>query len=333
MKIINEKKLHFRDVLIKPKPSELSSRNDVNLIVKYITKHSNKMFCGVPVCVANMDTVGTINMAKSLFKHKMWVALNKFIDAEDLISFLNTEESKYSFVTIGSSKEDYHKLLHVDKVVNKPINICMDVANGYMYSFLDHVKIVRDNFPRSIIMAGNVCTPEGVENIIKAGADIAKCGIANGAFCDTKNKAAIGYPQLSVAIECGQAANELNAMCCSDGGVTTPADICKALAAGSHLVMCGSIFGGHTECSGDVVEIHGKKYLEMYGMSSKKANEKYFGGLKSYRASEGTEGVIPYKGDVDATCVDIKGSLASCCTYTNTANLENLYKHSQFILV
>lgn len=333
MKIINDKKLHFKDVLIKPKATELSTRSDVNLIVKYVTKHSNKVFSGVPVCVANMDTVGTIAMAKSLYEHKMWVALHKFIDVQDLIRFLGTEESKYSFITIGSSKEDYGKLLYIDKIVHRPINICMDVANGYMYSFLDHIKMVRDNFPSSIIMAGNVCTPEGVENIIKAGADIAKCGIANGSFCDTKNKAGVGYPQLSVAMECGQAANELNAMCCSDGGIKTPADICKAMAAGSHLVMCGTMFGGHTECNAEVIEIHNRKYLKMYGMSSKTANEKYFGGLKSYRASEGTEGMIEYKGDVHDTCVDIKGSLASCCTYTNTVNLENLYKHTEFILV
>lgn len=333
MKIINGK-LSFEDVLIAPRPSELSSRSEVNLEVSYICKHSRSRFSGVPVCVANMDTIGQIGVAKSLYKHKIWVALHKFIETNDIYNFLREPESEYCFVTIGSSnfEKEIEKLKFVFENFKTPPKICIDAANAYMYSFLDVVKKVRDIFPTSILMAGNVCTPEGVENIIKAGADIAKSGIANGGFCDTKNKAGVGYKQFSVALECGQAANELNALCCSDGGCKMPADICKALGAGSHLVMAGSIFGGCEESEGEwqYDEKGNKKAIKFYGMSSESANKKYFGGLKKYRASEGKEGFVPFKGSIEDVAIDIKGSLASCCTYTNTKNLENLYKNCFF---
>jgi len=333
MKIISGK-LGFEDVYITPRPSELSSREEVNLQVSYICKHSRSRFSGVPVCVANMDSTGQIGIAKALHSEKIWVALHKFIDRSELYNFLREPESEYCFVTIGSSKfeEEIERLKFIFETFKTPPKICIDAANAYMYKFLDVVKIVRDIFPPAIIMAGNVCTPEGVENIIKAGADIAKCGIANGGFCDTKNKAGVGYKQFSVALECGQAANELNALCCSDGGCKMPADICKALGAGSHLVMAGSIFGGCEESEGDwhFDENGNKKSIKFYGMSSESANKKYFGGLKKYRTSEGKEGFVPYKGSIKYVAQDIKGSLASCCTYTNTKNLENLHKNCNF---
>ena len=213
--------------------------------------------------------------------------------------------------------------------------IHIDVANGYMYDFLDAIKKVRDFCPDAIIMAGAVATPEGVENVIKAGADIAKCGIANGQVCATSNKAGIGYPQFSTALECGKAANELNALCCSDGSCKSPADFCKALAAGSHFVMAGSIFSAHDENEGEwELDKDGNRVkMKVYGMSSKTANDKYNGGLKDYRTSEGKEVWVSYRGSIINTIKDIKGGLASCCTYTNTLHLENLHKNAKFIQI
>jgi GMP reductase len=331
MQIENEIKLDFDDVLIKPRPSELKSRSEVNLDVGYLCKHSNRVISGFPVIVSNMSCVGTIPMAKTLYKHNFFVALHKFIEEYRLIEFFNSCESKNSFYTIGMNDdlEKLDRIIQSSKHINK-INI--DVANGYMYSFLDYVKKIRQKYPNFIIMAGNVATPEGVENIIKAGADIAKCGIANGGHCDTKNKAGIGYKQFSVSMECGQAANELNALCCSDGGCKSPADICKALGSGSHFVMSGGLFAATDECESEWKTIDGVKKMLMYGMSSKVANDKYCGGLKSYRASEGKESWINYKGPVEDVALDIRGGVASCCTYTNTKNLENLKKNCIFTI-
>lgn len=330
--IVNDTKLDFDDVLILPKATELSSRSEVNLEVSYICLYSRREISGVPVIAANLDTVGSTRMARSLFGSGLFVCLHKYIPIEELVTFLQTGESSKSFFTIGTNTTDLDRLKSAASkcTVDK---ICIDVANGYMYSFLDKIKIVRDMFPNSIIMAGNVCTPEGVENIIKAGADIVKCGIGSGGLCDTRNKAGVGCKQLSVAIECGQAAQEMKALCCSDGGCKTVADICKALAAGSHFVMCGSLFCGYEECNIEWEDVGSGIIGKVYGMSSKTANDKYNDGLKEYRTSEGKEKVIEYKGSINSLIQDIKGGLASCCTYTNTRNLKNLYKNSTFIKV
>lgn len=329
MQINYEAKLGFEDVDISPIPTEIDSRSQVNLNVSYLCKHSNRVITGFPVIVANMSCVGTISMARCLFPHGFFVALHKFIPEEKLINFFNLNESENSFCTIGLN-DDLEKLVRISEKSKYLDKICLDVANGYMYKFLDFIKQVRQKFPNKIIMAGNVATPEGVENIIKAGADIVKCGIGNGNFCETKNKAGVGYKQFSVAVECGQAANELNALCCSDGGCKSPADICKALGAGSHFVMTGGLFAGCDECDSEWKEENGEKKMLMYGMSSKIANEKYCGGLKNYRTSEGKEAWVNYKGKAENIALDIRGSVVSCCTYTNTKNLENLEKNCIF---
>jgi GMP reductase len=331
MQIDCDIKLKFDDVLIRPKPSELKSRSEVNLNVSYLCKHSNRIISGFPVIVANMSCVGTTTMASCLESYGFFVALHKFIPQNELINFFNSNQSKNSFCTIGLNDN----LQQLEEIASACLNldkICIDVANGYMYEFLDYIKKVRQRFPNKIIMAGNVATPEGVENIIKAGADIAKCGIGNGNFCETKNKAGVGCNQFSVAVECGQAANELNALCCSDGGCKSPADICKALGAGSHFVMTGGMFAGCDECNSEWKDENGKKKMLMYGMSSAYANEKYCGGLKTYRTSEGKEEWVDYKGSAKNVALDIRGGVASCCTYTNTKNLENLKKNCNFTI-
>jgi len=344
------KKYHYSDVFLVPKPSEIQSRKDVNVEVSYITKHSKKEIRGVPVIVANLDTTGTFAMAKSLAKHKMFVSLHKYYNHDKLISFFfDDPESSYSFLTIGLKNIDIN-LEILKKLEKAPYfkYLMIDIANGYAYSFLDYIKKIRNLYPSLIIGAGNVATPEGVENIIKAGADIVKAGIGNGNLCLSSAKAGIGYPQFSVAQECGQAANELDALCISDGGVKNIADICLGLAAGSHFIMAGSLFAGYDECEGewmtnayDITSVTDyetkfltdKLKLKVYGMSSKTANDKYNGGLQGYRASEGIEERwIDYKGRVDKLALDIKGSLASCCSYCNTSNLENLKKNAVFIL-
>lgn len=347
------RKYHFHEVQITPHPTEITSRSEVNLEVKYVTKHSKRLISGVPVCVANLDTTGTLAMAKAASSEDLFCALHKHIKLDEKLDKFLEFYQRHIFLSVGMGENEWDRFRHIyirtENLNRQKPDFCLmlDVANGYMYSFLDTIKRYREGFPNMTICAGNVCTPEGVENIIKAGADIVKCGIASGGVCDTKNKAGVGCPQFSVAQECGQAANELEALCMSDGGVRTPADICKALAAGSHFVMAGSLFAGYDECEGEwEYELNyekgllsknpwsdKKKRLRFYGMSSKAANDKYNGGLKEYRASEGKEIWVDYKGPVSNLLQDIKGSLASCCSYCNTSHLENLKKNAKFVLV
>jgi|LakMenEpi03Aug12_release.lakeMendotaPanAssembly.Ray.scaffolds.fasta_scaffold164274_3 GMP reductase len=318
-----KKTYSFNDVHIVPRSSELDSRAQPILEVSYVTKHSKRTFNGMPLIVSNMDYIGTYKMASALAPYKIWVALNKF---QNIVTYNYTYNNV--FFTLGMNDKDKTKF---DILKARQSPICLDVANGYIYKFLDYVKWVRDQCPSSIIMAGNVCTPEGVENLIKAGADIVKAGIGGGSFCLTRNKTGVGIPQFTVAQECGWAANEMGALCCSDGGVREIGDIAKALGSGSHLVMAGSLFAGYDENEVEWQEdpISGK-IMPFYGMSSAMANKKYFDGLKDYRTSEGREDYIKSKGPISALVQDIRGGLASCCTYTNTKHIENLKKNCTF---
>lgn len=318
--------MQFKDMSIIPQYSEVSSRSKVSLNCIYTTRHSLQSMEGIPVFVSNMDSTGTFAMAKAVNKHKMFTCLHKHYGYDELRKFLQEEGSERTFVSCGMDIKEIEK---VSALVQTGITnrVCFDIANGYIKQFHDIIKSFRKTHPQAIIIAGNVATVEGVVLLDNAGADIIKCGIANGSACDTSNKAGICIPQPDVILECSNIAysdlkdNTFPIM--SDGGCKTPADIVKAFALGSDFVMCGGMFAGHDECDGEwLTTIDGtKEYFKFYGMSSKIANEKYNGGMKEYRTSEGKELWVEYKGPVDNLCLDIKGGLVSACTYSNSSTL------------
>ena len=155
----------------------------------------------------------------------------------------------------------------------------------------------------------------------------------SGAACTTRRITGVGLPQFSAAQECADAAHGLGGHIISDGGCYTPGDVVKAFACGSDFVMLGSMLAGHTEGGGKVVEVDGKQYVDFYGMSSKKANEKHFGGLRHYRAAEGRHVRIPFKGDLRDTCQEIEGGLRSACTYVGARTIKDLPKCATFVQV
>jgi len=151
--------------------------------------------------------------------------------------------------------------------------------------------------------------------------------------CTTRVKTGVGYPQFSAIVECADAAHGLGGHIIADGGCTSPGDVAKAFGAGADFVMLGSMFAGHLEGGGSVVERDGSKFVEFYGMSSKTANDKHFGGLKDYRSSEGRTVHIPFKGTILDTIQDINGGLRSTCTYVGAKSLKHLSKCATFIRV
>ena len=207
------------------------------------------------------------------------------------------------------------------------------MANGYSEYFTDVIKQVRDAWPDSVIMAGNVVTGEMTEQLILSGADIVKVGIGPGSVCTTRLKTGIGYPQLSAVIECADAAHGLKGLVCSDGGCVAPGDVAKAFGGGADFVMLGGMLAGHDECLGEPIEKEGKKYKRFYGMSSSEAMKKYAGGVANYRSSEGKSVDIPYKGPIENTVLDILGGLRSTCTYVGAPQLKELSKRTTFIRV
>ncbi len=336
MRIEQEIKLGFKDVMIRPKRSKLKSRSQVSLEREFKFLHSNHVWKGVPIMAANMDTVGTFEMASTLAEHKIFTAVHKHYSILEWDIFLenaSAEVLNYIAFSTGTGPQDTEKLQTILNKHSKLKFICIDVANGYSEHFVNFLKQTRKQFPDKVIIAGNVVTGEMVEELLLAGADIIKVGIGPGSVCTTRVKTGVGYPQLSAIIECADAAHGLGGQIISDGGCAIPGDIAKAFGAGADFVMLGGMLAGHDESGGQMIVKDGKSFKQFYGMSSTTAMEKHVGGVAEYRASEGKTVKVPYRGKVSTTLQDILGGLRSTCTYVGAERLKELTKRTTFIRV
>ena len=374
MRLEDDMKLDYKDVLIRPKRSTLGSRKEVDLSRGYTFRNyrplgviGNGNYKGVPMIAANMDGVGTFEMADTLGKLGIFTCLVKTYTVEELIAFYTetsmaltpdeTRRTQTTAMSIGITDADRDKFEQVYLKTNGLLKyVCIDVANGYSERFAQFVKNIRQDYPNIVIIAGNVVTGEMTEELILSGADIVKVGIGPGSVCTTRLKTGVGYPQLSAVIECADSAHGLGGHIIADGGCTCPGDVAKAFAGGADFVMLGGMLAGHDEGGGEVItklyaskevervdksisfpeyqpKIEEKKFVQFYGMSSKAANEKHFGGLKEYRSSEGREVLIPYRGAVEYTVKDMLGGLRSACTYAGAVRLKYLSKCTTFVRV
>jgi GMP reductase len=336
MRIEYDIKLGFKDVMFRPKRSTLKSRSQVKLERTFKLLHNKSEWFGIPIMAANMDTVGTFEMALALQNHKMFTAIHKHYSLQQWSDFLAKAPAgieNHIAVSTGTSNSDYEKLSHIMNEHPQLKFICIDVANGYSEHFVAFVKQVRRKFTEKVIIAGNVVTGEMVEELLLAGADIIKVGIGPGSVCTTRVKTGVGYPQLSAIIECADAAHGLGGLIISDGGCATPGDVAKAFGAGADFVMLGGMLAGHDESGGELIEKNGEKVKMFYGMSSATAMKKHAGGVAEYRASEGKTVTVPYRGKVDETVLDILGGVRSTCTYVGASQLKELSKRTTFIRV
>jgi GMP reductase len=368
MRLEEDVKLDYKDVLIRPKRSTLKSRSEVSLTrqVKFRNyvpdfphnSSDDPHYDGIPIMAANMDGVGTFAMADQLARQGIFTCLVKTYTIEELVDFFYGDglyRTDYVAMSIGTSAADYDKFVQVYARVEDNLKyLCIDVANGYSEAFVSHVRYIRKIYPHIVIIAGNVVTREMTEELILSGADIVKVGIGPGSVCTTRIQTGVGYPQLSAVIECADAAHGLGGHIIADGGCTCPGDVAKAFAAGADFVMLGGMLAGHDEGGGDIITktyltneiddtgLYGlvgsqikedKQFVQFYGMSSKAANDKHFGGLKNYRASEGREVLVPYRGSVVYTVQELLGGIRSTCTYAGAKTLKQLSKCTTFVRV
>jgi GMP reductase len=359
MRIENEVLLDYSDVLIRPKRSTLGSRKDVDLNRRFTFRNSAIDYSGLPIMAANMDGVGTFEMADTLASQNIFTCLVKTYSAEQLIEYFDhfnsnrEERTENVAMSIGTSDDDFKKLVEVIHDVGDRLKyVCMDIANGYSEHFVEHIYKVRTEFPQLVIIAGNVVTADQTQELILNGADIVKVGIGPGSVCTTRIQTGVGYPQLSAVIECADAAHGLGGHIIADGGCTCPGDVAKAFAAGADFVMLGGMLAGHIEGGGNVITkmyetsevtrtdddfyetvYKEKKFVQFYGMSSDAANTKHFGGLKDYRSSEGREVLVPFRGEVLSTIQNILGGIRSTCTYAGAEKIKQLTKCTTFVKV
>lgn len=336
MRIENDIKLGFKDVMFRPKRSTLKSRSQVDLVRKYIFRNSSVEWSGVPVMAANMDTVGTFEMALALFRNDMFTCMHKHYSIQEWDDFLDSAPQGIEnniAVSTGTGVQDLEKVKKIIRHHPQLKFVCIDVANGYSEHFVDFVKKTHQELSDKVIIAGNVVTGEMVEELLLAGADIVKVGIGPGSVCTTRVKTGVGYPQLSAIIECADAAHGLGGHIIADGGCAVPGDVSKAFGAGADFVMLGGMLAGHNESGGELIQRDGKMFKQFYGMSSATAMDKHAGGVANYRASEGKTVEVSYKGDAEDTVRDILGGVRSTCTYVGASSLKELSKRTTFIRV
>ena len=370
MRIDQDVKLDYKDVLIRPKRSTLGSRKEVDLERKFTFRNyapdfpeniEDYLYRGVPIMAANMDGVGTFAIADKLAEGGLFTCLVKTYGIEELVNYFNAgilERTNNVAYSMGITDKDFNKFQNVYGAVDSGCikYVCVDVANGYSERFAEFIRKLRNTYPHIVIIAGNVVTGEMTEELILAGADIVKVGIGPGSVCTTRIQTGVGYPQLSAVIECADAAHGLGGHIIADGGCTCPGDVAKAFAAGADFVMLGGMLAGHNEGGGEVITkryvtnelkpipkmsgtvyyedervIEEKQFVQFYGMSSDAANTKHFGGLKDYRSSEGREVLVPYRGEVARTVQDLLGGIRSTCTYAGAKTLKQLSKCTTFV--
>ncbi|MDC0034974.1 GMP reductase [Chloroflexi bacterium] len=336
MRIESDLKLDYKDVLLKPKRSKLTSRRDVDMEREFKFVNSEKEYKGIPIIASNMDGVGTFSMAKVLQNYKMLTVLRKHYELEDWDNAVSGGlDLNYVSICTGTNRiweEDAPDFLTLKVVLEKYPEIpfiTVDVANGYHENFVDFVAEIREEFPEQTIIAGNVITAEMTEELILRGADIVKCGIGPGSVCTTRLMTGVGIPQFSGIIECADAAHGVGGQVIADGGCVNPGDVAKAFGAGSDFVMLGGMLAGHEESEMDIME--GK--LEFYGMSSDRAMEIHGARKDGYRGAEGKEIRIPYKGTVEDTLTEILGGVRSACTYIGATKIKDMPKCATFVQV
>jgi GMP reductase len=321
-----------------------------------VVEKQDRHWRGVPLMASNMDGVGTFLMADTLAEQSIFTCLVKTYTVNELVGyfdndFANTLRQDYVAMSIGITDRDAQKFRDVYEQTGTELKyVCIDVANGYSERFLNFVSEFRTQYPNIVIIAGNVVTGDQTEELLLNGADIVKVGIGPGSVCTTRIKTGVGYPQLSAVIECADAAHGLGGHIIADGGCTCPGDVAKAFAGGADFVMLGGMLAGHDQGGGDIVTKHTatggayktpegtfiphfeeRHFVQFYGMSSDAANTKHFGGLKDYRASEGREVLVPYRGSVNDTIQGILGGMRSTCTYAGALRLKHLNKCTTFI--
>ena len=357
MQIIDEVQLDFSDVLIKPRRSTLESRKDPEIYRDY--KRCDRTTRGIGIMQSNMGTIGTFDVSRKMLKNGCFACLHKHHQVENLIEFyksLTEDQFDRCFLSIGLRDNGVEKIAALKDAFDDIPPICIDVPNGYIPSVKKLVVSLRETYPEAFIMVGNVVTGDITEDLILSGANVVKVGIGNGAQCLTRRQTGCGRPQFSAIVECADAAHQVGGMVCSDGGITCPGDIGKALGAGADFVMIGSLFAGTDEADGEVITKYyldeyydsepenilsvnltpiydSKNFKQFYGMSSTLAQEKFGNGKPSYRASEGRVTLVPYSGPIDEVIEEMLGGLRSTMTMVGARRLKDIPKQCVFYKV
>jgi len=342
-----------------------------------LVEDSNKKLCGILtrrdiVFEKNLNTevsslmtkdvisakVGTTTEQAKEILHKYKVEKLPIIDEEEKIfglitgkdilkieKYPNASKDKKGRLLVGAAvgvKGDY--LERTEALLNNGADIIVvDIAHGHSDNAINTVKLIKKAFPSCELMAGNVATEKGTEDLIKAGVDAVKVGVGSGSICITRIVTGSGIPQLTAIVDSAKIAKDYDIPIISDGGTRTSGDVTKALAAGASSVMIGSMFGGTDESPGKTLTKNGKKYKMYRGMASFSASlgRKYRENAEmsidnddlNDIVPEGVEAMVPYKGSVIEIIRQLVGGVRSGLSYCGAKTISEMYDNAEFIKI
>ena len=314
----------YDDVLIVPSKSDVRSRRETDLS----TQLTKNIRLSLPFISANMDTVTESDMAIAMNQAGGFGIIHRFISIEQQIVEIQKMKEN-GVINIGASigvNMDYQERAHA--LVNAGVNvITVDIAHGHSVSMIETLQWLKSTFQNIEVIAGNVATPQGTYDLIKAGADAIKVGIGPGSMCTTRVITGCGVPQLTAVALCSEVAKEHGVPVIADGGIKTSGDIMKAFAVGADTVMLGSVLSGTLETPGEVR--FGKKLYR--GMASKSAQVSWRGGVPKGMAPEGEATLVPIKGHLSDVINELAGGLRSGMSYINATLISEIQEGAQFM--
>lgn len=341
--------LTYDDVSLVPAASDILPAD-----ARLETKLTSKITLKAPFLSAAMDTVSESRMA---------IAMANLGGMSIIHSNLNIEEQaaevakvKAAEVTGENAVTDSEGRLLVGAAVSVGEKgkaqvaalaeagvdvVCVDTAHGHSAGVVEAVKTIRATYPGMQIIAGNIVTAEAVKALAEAGADCVKVGVGPGSICTTRIVAGVGVPQLTAVADCAVAAEEAGITVIADGGIRYSGDIVKALSAGAHVAMLGSLLAATDASPGEIIEHDGKKFKSYRGMGSLGAmgqgsKVRYSqGNVKEKKkfVPEGIEGMVPFKGTTEEVIYQLAGGLRSGMGYTGSATIDDLRKNAQFVKI
>jgi IMP dehydrogenase len=321
--------LSYGDVLLVPQRSPVDSRSDVDLS----TDLTPGLELETPLVSAAMDTVTEAELA---------IALGEAGGLGTIHRFLTVDEQASAVATVADAGQpvaaavgiDEDSVARAEALVTAGVDaVVVDVAHGHMERTLDAVGAIRDAYPDVELVAGNVATPAGVEDLYAAGADCVKVGIGPGSHCTTRKVAGAGVPQLTAVDDCADAAADLDVTICADGGIRTSGDAVKALMAGADTVMLGSLFAGTEEAPGETVEVDGVRYKRSRGMATTAAAEDRSDKEEDVSRDEGVEGLTPYKGPTADVAGEFSAGIKSGLSYCGGHTIPDAREKAEFVRV
>lgn len=338
------KALSFDDISLVPRYNNIASRRDVDTSVQF-----GDLRLRIPVFSANMDTVTGVTMAKKMHELGGIGFLHRFCSIEDNVKMYNDATLEWQNTRLPRKRE---REAVVSLGVNEGLDrfealyeagaryFCVDIAHGHSRAvgrIIDQMRQAHDNI---YIIAGNVCHATGAEYLADKGAHAIKVGIGPGSVCSTRVKTGFGVPQFTAIQECSR----VNCFIIADGGIRTPGDAVKAFAAGADAVMLGGMLSGTDETPGDLQDepiwhtaspagFERRKFKIFRGMASKEAQEDFMGSMSDWKAAEGVEIKVDYKGPVTTVIADLMGGIRSGMTYCGANTIDQIRQRADWVEV